>query len=238
MPLAAKLWISTGLFSSTFIVVKGVVANQKIKQEPISEVLKDLVEVPKYSQELGFVHQVEKDLRRVFNSLPTDNGLVIFIDDLDRCSPSKVANVLEAVNLFLAGDFPDCCFVLGMDAEMVAAALQFAHRDMTANLPSDARIPIGWRFMDKFVQLPFVIPQVDGAMQQVFINHLTGNSADQELEQVAGLRESAANLKELRVILRMGVFGQQRSFIEQPAQSNWLARQMIVSAFVMRVRDF
>lgn len=92
--------------------------------------------------------------------------------------------------------------------------------------------------MDKFVQLPFVIPQVDGAMQQVFINHLTGNSADQELEQVAGLRESAANLKELRVILRMGVFGQQRSFIEQPAQSNWLARQMIVSAFVMRVRDF
>jgi len=86
---------------------------------------------------------------------------VIFIDDLDRCSPQKVAQVVEAVNLFLAGDFPNTMFLLGMDTEMVAAALEAAHKDMIACLPTDAGIPVGWRFMDKFVQLPFLIPPAE-----------------------------------------------------------------------------
>src|SRR6185503_2162333 len=84
--------------------------------------------------------------------------IVVFVDDLDRCSPAKVAQVIEAVNLFLGGDFPNCMFVIGMDTEMVAAALQAAHKDLVAALPKDAGIPVGWRFMDKFVQLPFIIP--------------------------------------------------------------------------------
>src|SRR5262249_16789358 len=77
-------------------------------------------------------------------------------------------------NLFLAGEFPDCIFVFGMDAEMVAAALEQAHGDVIAKLPSYAgHIPIGWRFMDKFVQLPFVIPppemrDIDNYMQSLF----------------------------------------------------------------------
>ena len=49
---------------------------------------------------------------------------VIFIDDLDRCFPAKVGQVVEAINLFLAGDLPKCMFVIGMDTELVAAALQ------------------------------------------------------------------------------------------------------------------
>lgn len=87
--------------------------------------------------------------------------LVVFIDDLDRCSPEKVADVVEGINLFLAGDFPNCMFVLGMDAEMVAAALESAHAEVISHLPVDAATPVGWRFMDKFVQLPFVIPPVN-----------------------------------------------------------------------------
>jgi hypothetical protein len=42
---------------------------------------------------------------------------------------------------------------------MVAAALDMAHSDVIAKLPKYAKsTSIGWRFMDKFVQLPFVIP--------------------------------------------------------------------------------
>jgi len=85
--------------------------------------------------------------------------LVIFIDDLDRCSPSKIASVMEAINLFLAGELPKCMFVIGMDAEMVAAALEVAHKDVISKLPPySSDTPIGWRFMDKFVQLPIILP--------------------------------------------------------------------------------
>jgi hypothetical protein len=38
-------------------------------------------------------------------------------------SPSKVVSVIEAINLFLGGAyFSEFVFVIGMDAEMVAAA--------------------------------------------------------------------------------------------------------------------
>ena len=99
-------------------------------------------------------------LRKVFAIIPQNyRPMVIFIDDLDRCSPNKVADVVEALNLFLAGEFPDCMFVLGIDDEMVAAALDKAHGDVIAKLPSYAKsASIGWRFMDKFVQLPFIVP--------------------------------------------------------------------------------
>ena len=118
------------------------------------------VKVPDYSEKVGFIHNVARDLELVFETLsPKYLPMVIFIDDLDRCSPTKVAQVIEGVNLFLAGEFPGCIFVMGMDAQMVAAALEVAHKDVVSNLPSySTDIPIGWRFMDKFVQLPFVIP--------------------------------------------------------------------------------
>lgn len=147
-----------------------------VEAEPAAVSLSDYLDIPDYNAELGFIHRVEADLRRVLASVPRRGAaggakqnlrVVIFIDDLDRCSPTKVAQVVEAVNLFLAGDFNDCMFVLGMDTEMVAAALQAAHKDMIAHLPSDAGIPVGWRFMDKFVQLPFLIPPaVDAGLRQ------------------------------------------------------------------------
>jgi hypothetical protein len=135
--------------------------NEAAKEQPAKTSLSDILDVPDYRAEIGFIHNVDFDMRRIFDRLREDGKqLVVFVDDLDRCSPTKVAQVMEAINLFLAGEFPECVFVLGMDAEMVAAALQAAHAAMIACLPTDAAIPVGWRFMDKFVQLPFVIPPV------------------------------------------------------------------------------
>ncbi len=132
-------------------------------EEELAEVsLGKFVKVPDYSEKLGFIHYVVKDLELVFETIPKDyQKLVIFKDDLDRCSPTKVAQVIEGVNLFLAREFPGCIFIIGMDAEMVAAALEVAHKDVISNLPTYSMdIPIGWRFMDKFVQLVFLCRRI------------------------------------------------------------------------------
>jgi hypothetical protein len=85
--------------------------------------------------------------------------VIIFVDDLDRCSPEKVADVFEGINLFLAGQFWNCIFVIGMDPEIIAAALDEEYSKVVAKIPKySTRTQIGWQFMDKFVQLPFVIP--------------------------------------------------------------------------------
>jgi phospholipase C len=134
--------------------------NAEVEKSPAKETIGKLVAAPDYKANLGFVHEVTEDLKRVFETIPRRYlPMVIFIDDLDRCSPGKVAAVVEAINLFLAGEFPDCMFVLGIDDEMVAAALDQAHGDVIAKLPGYAKaISLGWRFMDKFVQLPFIVP--------------------------------------------------------------------------------
>lgn len=172
--LVARMAGLGGVSVTTVVAAVGAVwkwrgAKQTVAQEPAVVSLGDYLDIPDYGTELGYIHRVEADLRRVldsvFESVPDSaperyRSIVIFIDDLDRCSPEKVAQVVEAVNLFLGGEFPNCMFVMGMDSEMVAAALQAAHQDMIACLPADAGIPVGWRFMDKFVQLPFLIPPV------------------------------------------------------------------------------
>lgn len=156
-------------------------AQRKTENEPAAANMNEYLDVPDYRAELGFVHQVEADLRRVLASVPSRyQPIVIFIDDLDRCSPTKVAEVIEAVNLFLAGDFPNCLFVLGMDAEMVAAALQSAHQAVTAQLPRDAAIPVGWRFMDKFIQLPFVVPPPEPKDVERYTTALLKRHVDRE----------------------------------------------------------
>jgi predicted KAP-like P-loop ATPase len=110
--------------------------------------------------------------------------MVVFIDDLDRCSPGKVAAVVEAINLFLAGEFPDCMFVLGIDDEMVSAALDHAHSDVIVKLPGYAKATsIGWRFMDKFVQLPFIIPPSDTKELAKYVDSLFF-SQDGEVSEV------------------------------------------------------
>lgn len=162
------LWTGgIGLLGSTLLgatagLVEFLRANAVVKDEPAEVSLSSYLTMPDYRSELGFIHHVQADLQRVFTAVPDEFlPLVIFVDDLDRCSPTKVAQVVEAVNLFLAGEFPHCIFILGMDTEMVAAALQAAHEDMIAQLPGDAGTPVGWKFMDKFVQLPFLIPPAE-----------------------------------------------------------------------------
>src|SRR5205807_1027783 len=104
------------------------------------------------------------------------NPVVVFIDDLDRCSPGTVAQVIEAMNLFLSGDFPNCYFVMGMDAQVVAASMEVAYETLDKKMKSVTRSygSLGWYFMDKFIQLQFSIPNMTGDQRSSYLGHLFG----------------------------------------------------------------
>ncbi|WP_406438547.1 P-loop NTPase fold protein [Streptomyces sp. NBC_01613] len=127
-----------------------------------------LVPDPGYAGRLGFLHLVQTDMKRVLDLIATPRRpLVVFVDDLDRCSPSAVTQVIEAINLFLAGEFPHCVFVLGMEPGTVAAHVEVAYQDLV-KAQRDGRLAgdwstLGWRFLEKIVQLPLSIPPPRGA---------------------------------------------------------------------------
>ncbi len=155
----------------------------------ISGVFRDVVRQPDYEGKMGYLHLVESDIRDVMDLVATpENPLVIFVDDLDRCAPRKVAEIVEAINLFLCGDYPNCIFILGMDPSIVAASLEVANKELIEKLeeflPEERKSPLGWRFMEKIVQLPLVIPPPTSEGMQSYINALTGTTQPQNTEAI------------------------------------------------------
>ncbi|GAA2890612.1 hypothetical protein GCM10010517_54900 [Streptosporangium fragile] len=131
---------------------------------------------PGYRARTGFLHLVQTDMRQVLDLVATEERpLVVFVDDLDRCSPGTVAQVIEAINLFLAGEFPNCVFVLAMEPEAVVAHVEAAYPELAGTLPADGRSGLGWRFLEKIVQLPLSVPLLDDADRlPAFVRALLG----------------------------------------------------------------
>jgi hypothetical protein len=75
--------------------------------------------------------------------------IVVFVDDLDRCSPAAVIQVFEAMKLYL--DAPGFVFVLGWDTEQVLNAVAVNRGGGEDRLPQ--------RYIEKIVQLGFRIPR-------------------------------------------------------------------------------
>jgi KAP family P-loop domain len=136
---------------------------------------------PSYQSEFGLLHLVDHDLDRALRLLVADRPIAVFIDDLDRCDPHTVKQVVLAINQFLSLPNRNVYFFLGMDMEMVAASLEEAQR--ASPQFSSRRQSFGWRFMEKFVQLPFVIPHVDARTARHFAaEHLRGMVSANVLE--------------------------------------------------------
>jgi len=88
-------------------------------------------------------HQMN-EIRRIEGK---DCRVVIFIDDLDRCSPNKALEVLESIKLFL--DFEGFVFVIGLSHKTVTQLISYAYK--TTGVKGDD-------YIKKIIQIPIRIP--------------------------------------------------------------------------------
>lgn len=159
-------------------------AQQKFGQESLATAFADLVREPDYAAEAGFLHLFHRDMKLILDAAGVSEAapLVIFVDDLDRCSYSTVAEVIEGLNLFLAGEFEHCIFVIGMEPTLVAAQLGVAYRDLFGTLSGEesaaARMRYGWKFLEKMVQLPLALPAPRASRLQRYVSSLTSYATD------------------------------------------------------------
>jgi KAP family P-loop domain len=196
--------------------------------------VRDLIREPNYEGKMGYLHLVESDIREVLQLATAasatqekleGNPLLVFVDDLDRCAPNKVAEVVEAINLFLCGDYPNCVFVIGMEPGMVAAALEVANKDVIQKAEEmgllDRTAPVGWRFMEKIVQLPIMIPPPTEAGRRKYVNSLTGL-----------LMESGGNVATFALKANQGAVGMAQ--ISRPRQHG-AAEEEKVQSYIKKI---
>ena len=106
-------------------------------------------------------HQDFEDLLKTTNI----KALVVFIDDLDRCTPETIIEILEAIRLFLYT--PRTVFVIGADDRLV----EYAVRRRFPELP-DSNFKVGRDYLEKLVQFPVKIPPLGHDELETYINLL------------------------------------------------------------------
>ena len=131
------------------------------ESEPVIKLVGDLLK--------GFESSLPREFRERRRTLgpwpggePEQDGnvllkTVVFVDDLDRCPPDKIVDVLEGIKLILK----EKRFVvfLAVDTRIVSRAIEYRYRRV---LQSGQRRPpgeLGMEYLAKIVQIPFLLPR-------------------------------------------------------------------------------
>ncbi len=113
--------------------------------------------------------------RVVWTNLPRIDRIILYIDDLDRCPPNRVVDVLRAIQLLLA--FPLFVVVVGVDARWVKRSLNVRYSNQLRSPEND-----GWDgatpqdYIEKIFQIPFWLEPLSAGSTRRYLEGLLGAS--------------------------------------------------------------
>lgn len=143
---------------------------------PSSEELKACIDVDNIDK---FKAEFENDrtslfvtsFRNLFESIIKDaqfKSIIVYIDDLDRCSGERMIECIEAIKLFLNVDHT--AFVLGADERMVELAIK-DHYPIQDKDKSVIYSPFS-DYLEKLIQIPYRLPKLSFSEQATYVMFL------------------------------------------------------------------
>jgi hypothetical protein len=154
-----------------------------------------------------------KDFREKFDELLRDSkfkSLVVLIDDLDRCSPDRIVENLEAIRLFLNVD--KTAFIIGADLRIVRHGIAVRyHQALDAartspafgENPTEAAEQLVRDYVEKLIQVPYHLPRLSPAEIETYLSLLF---AKRDLP-AEDFKVCLAKCEKLRGANRFGPFG-------------------------------
>jgi hypothetical protein len=127
-----------------------------------------------YENQLGLMHQVRQDIDELTYSL-VDSArpevfprgkprVILYIDDLDRCPPARVIEVLEAIQLLLSTKL--FIVILGLDTRYVTRALEKEYKEILQHEGD----PSGLDYIEKIIQIPYRVRPIESENLQKYLN--------------------------------------------------------------------
>lgn len=159
-----------------------------------------------YSSQLGLLNQVQTHLKKLSalicqgckhletgkplsgDHFPFPRGtprIILKIDDLDRCPPEQVVEVLEAAQLLVKTDL--FVVLIALDLRYVTRAIEKRY----AGILSHDLHPTGLDYIEKIIQLPYQVRPIAADHLHTFFSGQLEYVADQTLEPPQTLSEIA-----------------------------------------------
>lgn len=101
---------------------------------------------------IGNIRKFREDFTNIIRESKIDN-LIIMIDDLDRCSPDRIIETLEAIKLFLAVE--KTTFIIAMDENIITYSIKRKYPQL-----DDVDLDVSIDYIEKIVQLPIRIAEL------------------------------------------------------------------------------
>lgn len=117
-----------------------------------------------------------RTFREDFQKLLADTDLrsvIVLIDDIDRCSPERLIENLEAIKLFLA--VPKTAFVIAADLRIVrhAIAKRYGAEQLRNEQPArDTGYDLVTDYLEKLIQVPYRLPKLSPSEIETYMTLL------------------------------------------------------------------
>ncbi len=146
-----------------------------------------------YERHLGLTATIRRDFEALIDRLanvppeqeegprPVDR-IVLYIDDLDRCTEMDVVKVLQAVHLLLA--YPLFVVVVGVDPRWLMHSLRKGHLAFEDDKGANAWTTTPQNYLEKIFQIPFALRRMNGAGYGDLVAGLLDPAAEVERESV------------------------------------------------------
>lgn len=139
---------------------------QQLTGEGAEEYLQGLVK-KQDEEEPMLVRQFKDDFKKLIEKSKIKK-LVVIIDDLDRCTPDRIIENLEAIKLFL--NVERTAFVIGADPRIVRHAIDYRYK--TANKIDSENERIVDDYLEKLIQIPYNLPRLSESEVETYISLL------------------------------------------------------------------
>ena len=158
--VALDILLTGGLGSITYLTIDAITNALKDKltntnAADIKNVLNDVLTENKNqsTSNRNDIKIFQEEFKKILDESKIEH-LVIFVDELDRCTPDTVLDIFAAMRLFLFVE--KTSFIIGADSRLVDYAIKSRYKNIVGN-----DLDISKEYLEKLIQYPVTIPKLD-----------------------------------------------------------------------------
>ena len=157
--VALDILLTGGLGSITYLTIDAITNALKDKlsnttADDIKEVLNGVL-TEKKNQSTSNRNDIkifQEEFKKILDESKIEH-LVIFVDELDRCTPDTILDIFAAMRLFLFVE--KTSFIIGADSRLVDYAIKSRYKNIAGN-----ELDISKEYLEKLIQYPVTIPKL------------------------------------------------------------------------------